>query len=98
MCSSDLALRHGRAATAQLTSVQALPLRPGRLRVTCRFRDSFGKERSHRLHVAAASELGRAALATKPGEPIAGAMVVHQESNPKQCRLVHGSDLAQADA
>lgn len=68
------------------------------MRVTCRFRDALGKDQQHRLHVALDSELGRAVCATAPGSPIEGAMVVHQESNPKQCRLVHGSDLAQADA
>ena len=93
-----VALRHGRAATAHLVAKKPVPFRSHRLAVTCRFRDTLGKEQQHRLHVAIDSELGRAVATTAPGEPIAGAMVVHQESNPKQCRLVHGSDLAQADA
>lgn len=93
-----VALRHGRAATAHLVATTDVPLRRSRLRVVCRFRDSLGAERQHRLHVARDSELGRAVCATAPGQAIADALIVHQESNPKQCRLVHANDLAQASA
>jgi hypothetical protein len=89
--------RHGRAVPARLVALR--PARRGRsLHVRYAFGDGSGGEREATQHVWRRTSLGLAVLATAPGAPIEHALVVHAEDNPRRCRLLSTTDVAEASA
>jgi hypothetical protein len=90
--------RHGRAAPVRLVALRPARRRGRSLHVRYAFADGSGGEREATQHVWQRTSLGLALLATAPGAPIEHALVVHDENNPRRCRLLSTTDVAEADA